>query len=501
MCAGSPRATLTLIPMDVAASALAAGDTVLSRYVLEDRVGGTTDTPVWRGTDSRLRRAVAIRVLRRDDPRAAAVRRQAQQAAAFTDRRAVPVLDVGVDSASGTLVIVTDWVRALGYGDYLAARGPELLSPQEAAAVTLEVARCLAAAHAQGLTHGCLEPNSVLVTDSGEIRVRGLGIAGALAADPSPAQPFALAAGADVHGVGAVLYLGLTGRWPDRPTDHVPAAARLASGVLPWPSRVVADVPPVLDEIAARTVDGCALPRGRAAYSDLPAVVEALAAATESRAPDPSVGPPGRRVWPRVVGFLLAVAGIVAIAALGISLASGPVTRAPGAAPLPTVSEPGAGVVSPPPDVGPSSSGPIPVVAVRDVDPYGSDRQENRSLSPLAVDGQPGTAWTTLRYTRSDMSGKPGVGLRLDLGAPRPVSQVKLVLVGNDSDVEILAGDRKRRAPKGYEVFARAQGAPSEITLRSVQPVTARYLVVWLTRLPASGSEYQGGVAEVTVLP
>ena len=159
------------------------------------------------------------------------------------------------------MAVVSDWVPAMGFGDYLAARGADLLAPHEAADVALEVARCLASAHAVGLTHGRLHPNSLLVTDSGEIRLRGLGIAGALAADGGGGEPVAAAVQADVQGVGAILYAGLTGRWPGPALDNLPAASRLASGALPWPSRVVADVPPALDDIAARTVLSCALPK------------------------------------------------------------------------------------------------------------------------------------------------------------------------------------------------------------------------------------------------
>lgn len=480
-------------------SAPTAGLTLLSRYVLEDRVGGDERSGVWRGTDTRLRRPVAVRLLAQDDPAAATVRGQAQLAAAFTDRRAVPVLDVGPDG--DVLVIVTEWVPALGYGDYLAARGSEPVSPVQAAGVALEVARCLAAAHASGLAHGILHPNSVLVTDSGEIRLRGLGIDDALNSREGHARPFATTAAADVHGVGCLLYLGLTGRWPDGPVDHVAGADRLASGVLPWPSRVVADVPPALDEIAARSLQGCALPRGRQGFADVSSLAAALADVVDVRpAPAPAPARRGPRTWVRAVGVALAVLGVGALAAVGVAMASGPVTKTASPRSAPSASAPSSGP-SGSTSVDGNRSGPFPIVAARDLDPYGKDRRENRSQVPYATDGNPATAWTTVGYRNAELSGKPGVGLLLDLGAPRPVSSVRLVLVGNNTDLQILVGDRRKGAPEGYTVFARAQGAPTEVTLRSVRPVTARFVVVWLEKVPPSSAGYTGGVAEVSVLP
>jgi hypothetical protein len=447
-----------------------------------------------------------VRLLAADDPRAERVRSQAQRAATFTDRRAVPVLDVGYDKASGLLAVVSDWVPALGFGDYLAARGPEPLPPREAAGITSELARCLAAAHAVGLSHGRLHPNSLLVTDSGEIRLRGLGLGDALSDGSPDSPPFPQSVRNDIRGTGAILYAGLTGRWPGASVDNVPAVARLASGALPWPSRVVADVPPALDDVAARTIDACALPRGRTAFTDMTSVVTALAAGVDPV--EPQVAPTSNRSGPnvavRALAVVLAVLVTVGIAALGVSLLRGPVV-APVVDDHSAEEAIGLGLTTPPvaPTSGPlapsGGSTVIPIVAVRLLDPYATDRAERANRVPRAWDGKPATAWTTLRYRDPSMGGKKGVGLLVDLGAPRPVSSVRLVLVGNNTTVAVRAGDTVARAPKGYRVFARAKGAPTEVTLRSVQPVTARYLAIWLTRLPPNGDAYRGGVAEVSV--
>ena len=72
----------------------------------------------------------------------------------------------------------------------------------------------------------------------------------------------------------------------------------------------------------------------------------------------------------------------------------------------------------------PRSAGPITGVTATDFDPQGDPPAENPDLAPLAVDGDPATAWRTLAYKQNFGPGglKTGVGLVLDLGAARDVS-------------------------------------------------------------------------------
>jgi hypothetical protein len=139
-------------------------------------------------------------------------------------------------------------------------------------------------------------------------------------------------------------------------------------------------------------------------------------------------------------------------------------------------------------------------VAVRDFDPFGGNQQENPDEAKLAVDGNLTTAWHTVRYRAADMSGKPGVGLLVDLGAPRPVDAVELHLVGIGTDVALLATDNPRRPVRTFTTMASVTGAGDTLTLRVPRPVTTRYLVVWFTTLPPIDGAYQGGIAELTVL-
>ncbi len=472
-------------------------DVLLGRYRLVDRVADSSGTTLWRGYDQRLRRAVSVRFMPLDHAGAPALRDAAVRASLVTDRRAVPVLDIVEDTTSGHLVIVTEWLVGTTLGDYLRARRGEPLPAREAATLALEVARFLAAAEDVGVTHAHVRPHAVMITDSGEVRVRGLGVDQALHGVEPALDPGL----ADVHGAGAVLFAGLTGRWPGSAgNEDLPGVPPLAGGRTPWPSRVVADVPADLDEIAARALQTTAPPKGRGHYTNVAEVAAALSASLVTPAL-PSVAPRRpRRTWVRVLGVAVAVAAALGLGGLGLRMALGlggaPLTVPRTAAARPTATTPSTA----PATTTTAGERVLPIVSATDFDPYGDTKQENPQEARLAIDNNPATAWHTVHYKAADLSGKPGVGLLIDLGAPRPVSAVVLRLVGNGTDLSLLATDNPTKPVGTFVSMAEVTGAGNALTLRVPRPVTTRYLLIWLTQLPPSDGSYQGGVADVRVL-
>ena len=150
---------------------------------------------------------------------------------------------------------------------------------------------------------------------------------------------------------------------------------------------------------------------------------------------------------------------------------------------------------------------PIAIAAVRDFDPQGDPPEENPDLADLAVDGKPGTAWRTSTYYDPLEEQKSGVGLLVDLGRPKKVSDVRLTLLGSPTedrptDLEILAAPRDATAPTstdGLTKAAKAEGAGTQVNLPLTKDVTTRWLVVWFTRLPTVPGGYQARVAEISV--
>jgi hypothetical protein len=432
-----------------------------------------SDSELWRAYDNRLRRTVGLRIVRSGAPRFRALYDGAVAAAQITDRRFINVLDVMGPDPDDELVIITEWIPGIALPEVL----QEPMTPHGAAVVMGQVAAAIASAHAQGVTHGHLRPANVLVLPDGAVRLRGHGVDAGLYGVSPDLDPVA----ADISGLGSLLYACLTARWPQDVRTGLPVARFVNDAPVPV-SQCVADVPDRL----CRIVDGC----WQGGYQTADGVAEDLQDVAHHlwNPPQPR-GLTSRKQRLVAAGVVAGmVGGGLAMGLADAANRSGdPVTaqtRAQGVATLVTT-------VS-------ADERRLPVVAARDFDPFGVDG-ENPDTVRSALDRSPLTAWTTVTYYDPFMGGKPGVGLLVDLGAPRSVTSVDLKLVGANSNLQVLAGTKRAADPARYRVFAEVTGAGSHILLRSPRPLTARYIVVWFTRLPWVDGGYRGGVRSIVV--
>jgi hypothetical protein len=146
--------------------------------------------------------------------------------------------------------------------------------------------------------------------------------------------------------------------------------------------------------------------------------------------------------------------------------------------------------------------GPLEEVTASDFDPQGQPPEENPADAPLAVDGDLETAWNTSTYR--DQLGPPpglktGVGLVLDLGETRAVSQVDLALRGEPTAVSVYVTDTRPNGVAGLTPVADEQSAGARTAIPLDSPTEGQYVVIWLTSLPSSGDGFRGSVAEVVV--
>jgi hypothetical protein len=204
----------------------------------------------------------------------------------------------------------------------------------------------------------------------------------------------------------------------------------------------------------------------------------------------------GRRVgavWIRLAAVIAALVIVAVAVVFALNLGNGSAPEATG----PTAS--GSGSPSP------VASTPIPIKGVTDFDPEADPPEENPDLAPLAVDGKPGTAWTTVTYQGNPKLGglKSGVGLLVDLGKPLAVGSVRLTLLGRPTSLQILAAPRGAQAAPsntdGLTRVASADNAGHRVRLPFAKPVTTRWLVVWLTSVPPVAGGFKGQVAEISV--
>ncbi|MBA2464768.1 MAG: protein kinase [Nocardioidaceae bacterium] len=210
---------------------------------------------------------------------------------------------------------------------------------------------------------------------------------------------------------------------------------------------------------------------------------------------------PGRS-WMRLAVVIAALLLLVVATIFAKNMGQAPTTdRPPTGSPSPE--EPSGSPDTPP--------RPVQIAEVGDFDPLADPPEENPDLAPLAIDGDPETAWRTVTYfapldqvkaAPAERQHPAGVGLLVDLGEPTEVSEVALTLVGETTAVEILAAQNGDGPPAALDELTRVAAdreAGTRVSLELDDPTTTQFLVVWLTSLPAIEGGFQGQVAEIVV--
>lgn len=231
-----------------------AGDILAERYRLVDLLSESGGGRFWRAHDRVLERHVAIHVIPAGDPRADLLHDAAQRSATVLDHRILRVLDAA--RTEDFSFVVNEWGSGTSLDIMLASNGP--LTPRRGSWLVAEVADSIARAHAQGVAHGVLSPENVLVDDNGSVRIIGMCVDAALHGMP-PGEPHH-----DVVDLAGMLYATLTGRWAGFSPSAVPRAPENHGRIL-RPRQVRAGVPRELDDLC----DGLLNPRERTARDPL----------------------------------------------------------------------------------------------------------------------------------------------------------------------------------------------------------------------------------------
>ena len=213
------------------------------RYRLEDRIDDSGGWSAWKAIDETLARPVSVLTFAPGFPRIREVLTAARAASRLTDARLAQVFDVEDDWDQA--YVVMEWVAGDSLDDLL-ADGP--LEPARGAEIVAEAAEALAAAHAAGVAHLCLTPQSLRWTAGGGVKVIGTGIDAALA-DVTADDP----ALADTRGLAMLLYAALTRYWPGPGMGTLPPAP-LADGKPCSPRQVCAGVPAAIDEVTCQAL-------------------------------------------------------------------------------------------------------------------------------------------------------------------------------------------------------------------------------------------------------
>ena len=130
---------------------------------------------VYKAHDTRLRRFVAIKVLRSaalvDPERRLRFVQEAQAASALNHPNIVTVHDIG--EQDGVDYIAMEYVAGKTLDALIPRKGMRL---NEALRIAIQIASGLERAHAAGIVHRDLKPGNVIVGDDGQVKVLDFGL-------------------------------------------------------------------------------------------------------------------------------------------------------------------------------------------------------------------------------------------------------------------------------------------------------------------------------------
>ncbi|WP_227982470.1 serine/threonine-protein kinase [Nocardia spumae] len=269
---------------------------ISGRYRLADPIGSGAMGVVWRASDVRLRRTVAVKQLllapglTKAQALEAKMRamREGRIAARLHHQNAVTVFDVAEEDGQPWLVM--EYVDAPSLAALMRDKGP--LDPHEVARIGAKVAAALAAAHDAGIVHRDVKPANILVADNGTVKITDFGISravgdvtvtstGFLAGTPAYLSP-EIARGedpepaSDVFALGSTLYAAVEGAPPFGEGDNPLAVLHsVVSAKVPEPKRAGALGPVLMSLLAPDAADR---PTMREAQQALEAVAEGRSA-------------------------------------------------------------------------------------------------------------------------------------------------------------------------------------------------------------------------------
>ncbi len=466
------------------------------RLLAQFGVDQRADAHLWRARDGQLRRDVALTVLIGDaehTDRAADARRtleRAAHAARFTHPGMARVLDVlslgnGVSSGEGLLgIVVADWSAGTDLVDVIsehplpAANAARLLEPLAAA---------VERAHSAGLVLGVDHPQRIRVTPEGALRL----------AFPGPLPKAELRD--DVKGLGAILYLLLTGRWPlPGGPEGIPAAPIAPDGTIVPPHVLNGHVPPGLATVAVRSLEDTSIGGIRTSATLLSVLDEAARSAEETELLRPVAQPGdddglGGPVWttrPPVqdkdrrrklaIGVTaLAVATVAVLAWVGMMLIDffGDDSGPPGNTVVVQPTGENNDTEQPPPQ----AAEPIAPAEVQVFNIEGTPDNPRRVSN--AVDGDPETVWKTDTYKQPFPALKPGIGIMASFAESVRFATVAIESPSADTIVQIRVAPSPDPTIEETTVIGEAtlQGGRTEIQLTNAEP--SQYILVWITQL------------------
>ena len=235
------------------------------RYAVTARIAHGGMATVYRATDTRLDREVALKVmhaeLARDEEFVRRFIGEAKSVARLSHQNVVAVFDQGADGPF--LYLAMEYVPGRTLKELLRDSGR--FPPATALEIMAGVLDGLAAAHASGIVHRDVKPENVLVTADGRIKVADFGLARALSAaghtraglligtvayvPPEQGTGGTTGPRGDVYSAGVMLFELLTGRLPFSGDTPLSIAYQHVNTDVPAPSAMAPGIPAPVDQL------------------------------------------------------------------------------------------------------------------------------------------------------------------------------------------------------------------------------------------------------------
>lgn len=498
------------------------------RYRLLTPHGGARGLQFWQALDIKLDREVALTFVDAEQQSASTSGPDGPQAILSRTLRLgrinqpglARVLDVVRGSSGG--IVVAEWTP----GRSLREMADTKPSPIGAASAIRALAAAAEAAHRAGGALSVDHPDRVRISISG---------------DAVLAFPATLAdadSSSDVRGIGAMLYGLITARWPlpepvspgEKP-DHKPGsvggmrfADRDSNGAPISPRVIRPEVPFEISAVALRSLETGGGIRTAATIQHILDQATVVNEKTEmipalrlgQRAPgasghalaDPEAVEAEKKKSNQMLIALaaLSVATVVALALLGFWLAnfltgsssSEPLTEQTKLGLTGVPEEPAADAEGKGDEPAPAAPAPGPAVVPSGVtvfSPQGTP--DSPANAHLAIDGDPGTVWSTDAYFQPFPALKNGVGLMLTLPDPATLDSVTIDSPTPGTHVEI------RTAPTPDAGLAQTQQIGAADLRPGVTEIPVRMegatqnVLVWITELSTEGGQNQSAIGEV----
>ena len=260
--------THTIEPMDTTLARPPVGRLLDGRYRVESLIATGGMATVYLGTDTRLDRTVALKImhaeLANDEDFVRRFVGEARSVARLSHPNVVGVYDQGADGRM--LYLAMEYVPGRTLRDLLNERGS--LGPREALDIMEGVLGGLGAAHAAGIAHRDVKPENVLLGGGNAVKVADFGLARMLAGTshtktgmligtaaylaPEQVSQGVADARTDVYAAGVMLFEMLTGQQPHTADTPLAVAYKHVNEAVPVPSQLVDGITPALDELVLR---------------------------------------------------------------------------------------------------------------------------------------------------------------------------------------------------------------------------------------------------------